>query len=192
MQRRWLLVSVLVLAMTCEAAATTFDINFNDDSAQTQVDLTLGRDEYGRSDFNGRFLYNDEDETRLGSAGVRFLGHPGNAPGLELGVGAQVYAGEAGEVNSVDIGGVGVGGLFNFAPPHLGGLGIDARVVYVPKVFSFFDTERLVESALRIGFAITPRIRIHAEYQNMRIKVEDFGDTHTIDEEVRFGFTGRF
>lgn len=189
---RILLVLLMALVMAAPASATTFDINFNDDSAQGQVDLTLGRDQYGSSGFNGRFLYNDKDDTKLGSAGLRFLGEPGNVPGLELGVGAQVYGGSAGETNSADIGGIGVGGLFSFAPPQFNGLGIGGRLVYAPKVFSFFDTDRVVEAAIRLGFAITPRIKIHVEYQNVGIKIEDRSGTHTIDEEVRFGFTGRF
>ncbi|MFO7983299.1 MAG: YfaZ family outer membrane protein [Desulfuromonadales bacterium] len=192
MKTRMILVLIMVFAVTTPVWATTFDINFNDDSAQAQVDLTLNRDQYGSSSFNGRFLYNDNDDTELGSIGLRFRGEPGNVPGLDLGVGAQMYGGNAGEINSVDIGGIGVGGLFGYAPPHLNGLGFDGRLVYVPEVFSFFDTERVVEAALRMFFAITPRIKIHAEYQNIGIKIEDRSGTHTIDEEVRFGFTGRF
>lgn len=192
MMRSVLLVLAFCLALAPAAMASSVFINFNDESAQAGGDLTMSQDDYGSAFLNGRFLYNDDREVTLGSAGLKFVGDPGNVPGLELGVGAQVYVGEAGEGQDWDFGAVGVGALVGYAPPVLGGIGFEGRLYYAPKIFSFLDSEGLTETAFNVGYAITPRIRILAEYQNIRAKVEDVSGRHRVDEEIRIGFAAKF
>lgn len=190
--RKFLWVLIFCLGLAPAAMASSVFINFNDESAQAGGDMTLSQDDYGSAAFNGRFLYNDDRDVKLGSAGLKFVGEPGNVPGLELGVGIQAYVGEAGEVNDWDIGAVGVGALFGFAPPALGGIGFEGRLYYAPKIFSFLDTDGLTEAAFNVGYAITPHIRLLAEYQNIRAKVEDVSGRHRVDEEIRLGFAAKF
>ncbi len=183
--------AILCLALVAATSAwgDSLDLAFNDESAQLRYDLLVNQDYYGKSLLKARFLYNDDEETRLGSLGFAFVGEPGNIPGLELGVGVDLDGGrtDPGE----DILALAVGALFAYAPPSLGGLGLSARGYYAPRIFSLLDVERLVESEVRLGFAITPKISLHVGYQNIRADVEDHG-WWTIDEGVRAGFTAQF
>ena len=85
--KKYLLLSFLLCLSTVPAWSSSFDLSFNDTSAQAQLAFPLRSDDYGTMQLEGRALYNDQEDTRLGSAGLVFVGEPGNIPGLSLGVG---------------------------------------------------------------------------------------------------------
>jgi len=114
---------------------------------------------------------------------------PGNVPGLELGVGGLLYGGRTDDRQ--DLFDLGVGGRVTYAPPALGGIGATAKAYYVPQVFAWSDSERLLETGLRLSYAVLPKVLVHLEYQNIRADFEDLGN-RTIDEGVRVGFEARF
>jgi hypothetical protein len=183
-----ILVLLLVPAVTM-AQSPSLDIGFNDNSAQLQFNYPLLEDDYGTSLVNARALYNSDEDTTLGSLGFDFTGEPGNVPGLNLGAGAQLYGGDTHSGQDFIV--LGVGTRMGYAPPFLGGFGIDGKIFYGPNIFSFLDAERLLETGLRISYAITPKVKVHLGYQNIRTDFEDYG-TWTIDEGLRLGFEARF
>ena len=85
---RILLTLVFCLSATA-AFADSLDIGFSDESFQLVYEHPVSHDEYGTVLVNGRFLYNDEKDTKLGSVGLDFIGKPGNISGLDLGAGAK-------------------------------------------------------------------------------------------------------
>jgi hypothetical protein len=184
----WILVLLLVPAVV-RAQTPSVDIGFNDNSAQLQFNYPLFEDDYGTSLVNARVLYNSDEDTTLGSLGFDFTGEPGNVPGLNLGAGTQLYGGVT--HSSQDFIVLGVGTRVGYAPPFLGGLGIDGKIFYGPKIFSFLDAERMLETGIRLSYAITPKVKVHLGYQNIRTDFEDHG-TWTIDEGLRLGFEARF
>jgi hypothetical protein len=187
--KKYLLLPLLLCLPALPAWSSSFDLSFNDTSAQAQIVFPLRSDDYGTMQFEGRALYNDREETRLGSAGVAFVGEPGNVPGLSLGVGGLLYGGRTDDRQ--DLLALGVGGRLNFAPPALGGVGVGGKIYYAPRIFTGLDAERLLETGVRLAYAVTPKVRIFAEYQNIRSDFEDRGNW-TIDEEVRVGFQASF
>lgn len=190
--KRTIAVVALALAATLSplsAPAQVLDFGFNDYSAQLRYDYPLSEDDYGKTLLSGRLLYNGDEETTLGSLGIDFAGEPGNVPGLELAVGAHGYGGHTDD--GQDLAAIGVAGRVRYAPPTLYGFGVTVRGAYAPGIFSFIDSERLVETALRLSYSATPKIRLNVEYQNVRAKFEDRG-TWTIDDGVRVGFEARF
>lgn len=188
---------ILFFALSCTliataAGATSLEIGLNDFSVQAQYAQTITEDDYGTSQFGARFLYNDNKETTLGSAGFDFLGKPGNVPGLNVGAGALLYAGRNGDgPGENDLVVVGVGARADYHPPMLNGVGFGAKFVFGPHILSFADAERLYEWALRLDYSITPKIRLFAEYQELRTEFENAG-TKYIDEGLRAGFEARF
>ena len=174
------------------AAANSLELNFNDDSAQARFGAIINQDAYGTSMFEVRGLYNDEDNRDLWmtSGGFAFVGEPGNAPGLELGILADVKVGDA-DAADADFGAVGIGGLVRFYPPALGGFGVGGRVLYSPKIFSFLESDGMLEFSTRVGYVITPKIGVHVEYQKIEVDFDRYGD-QDVDDEVRFGFEARF
>jgi hypothetical protein len=187
---RFLLVCVFVISTATVAAADTVDIGFSDESFQFVYEKGLAQDEYGTALFNGRFLYNDDKDTRLGSLGLDFVGRPGNIAGLGLGAGAKIYVGKADP--DIDFMNLGIGLLGDYVFPQLQGLGISARLNYAPKVFSFRDSERLLESEVRLTYAVLPKVRLYLGYQHIRLDVEDRSGHSTIDDSFRIGFVGAF
>ncbi|BCR02963.1 hypothetical protein DESUT3_00320 [Desulfuromonas versatilis] len=190
MTLKTLLFPLLLLALGASAAgAASLAIDFNDFSAQAELGLPITEDDYGSSQTSFRFLYNDDQDTALGSLGFDFMGQPGNVPGLEVGAAAQVAGGEADD--SQDFLNLGVGVKLGYAPPVLGGFGLSGRIFYSPEIFSWLDSDRMVEWGTRASFAVTPKVRLHLDYQNVRNDFEDHG-TWTIDDAVRLGFEARF
>ncbi len=175
-------------AMT--AAADTADIGFNDQSFQFIYERAISADEYGTSLMNGRFLYNDDKDTRLGSFGLDFIGEPGNVPGLSLGAGAKAYAGST--HSDVDFANLAIGVRADYLLPQLQGLGVAGRFFYAPKVFSFRDSERLLEAEARLTYMVLPKVKVYLGYQNTRFDVEDRSGHTTADDSFRIGFVGSF
>ncbi len=189
MFKRTLFIFAIISLGAGSAAAASIDLGFNDNSFQLEYQHPLRSDDYGASIASARFLYNDDEETVLGSLGFDFVGEPGNVPGLDLGVGAELYGGETDQ--NLDFINLGIAAQATYAPPRLGGLGLSARLAYAPEIFSFLDSEGLFEYDLRLTYAALPRVKVYLGYQNIRMDFEDSG-SKTIDEAVRIGFIGHF
>ena len=186
---RFVLVLMSVL-MAVNVNAASVDIGFNDNSFQLVYETPIYDDEYGTSLVNGRFLYNGDEETKLGSIGFDFTGEPGNISGLKVGAGVKGYAGRTD--GSIDFASVGVGLRIDYTLPQLQGLGFSGRFNYAPKVFSFGDSDRLVESEARVTYAVMPKVKLYIGYQNVRLGVDGRSGHMTIDDSVRVGFVGTF
>ncbi len=185
-----LILPLFLVALSAPAVgAATLDIGLNDFSAQAELGFPITEDDYGSSQTTARFLYNDDQDTVLGSLGFDFMGQPGNVPGLEIGAAAQLAGGEADE--NEDFVNLGIGVKLGYAPPVLGGFGLSGKIFYSPEIFSWLDSDRMVEWGVRAGYAVTPRVRLHLDYQNIRNDFDDHGNW-TIDDAVRIGFEARF
>lgn len=188
-----LLFATLLLLLTAAAVqAASLEIDLNDFSVQGQYFQPITDDEYGTSMFDLRGLYNDRQDTTLVSGGFDFLGKPGNVPGLEVGVGLQGYGGQTtrGPLDR-DLAAIALGARATYRPPALQGIGFGAKFFYAPEILSFLETDRLYEGAVRVEYALTPKIRVFAEYQEIRADYEIVGTRH-IDEGVRGGFQAQF
>jgi len=184
---------LLTLSGNVWAAANSLELNFNDDSAQARLGMIINQDAYGTSLFDFRGMFNDENELNgwMVSAGLDFIGEPGNVPGLELGIVADLKVGES-DVEDSDFGAAGVGGLVRYFPPALGGFGFAGRLVYSPKIFTMLEAERLTEFSGRVGYVITPKIGVHVEYQKIEVEYDNILGEVDVDDEVRVGFEARF
>lgn len=182
----------LMMVGSAQAEAKSLSLNFNDDSAQARFGMMIKEDVYGTSLLDFRGLYNDEDDLSswLTSAGVNFVGALDNAPGLELGVIADVKIGDS-DRSDTDFGAVGIGGLVSYFPPELGGFGVGSRFVYSPKIFTFLEAENISEFSARVSYNIAPNIGVHVEFQKVRVDFDTWGE-RDIDEEFRLGFEARF
>lgn len=187
--KKWLVLFLLPCLFAVPAGAASVDLGINDVSVQLQFAQPLRADDYGTVQAEGRLLYNDHEETRLASAGLLFVGEPGNVPGLDLGVGGLLYGGRTDERQ--DLLALALGGRLTYAPPVLGGVGVGGKLFYAPQILSALDADRLLETGVRLSYAATPKVRLYAEYQNLRSDYEERGNW-SIDEGVRIGFAGSF
>lgn len=188
------ILSLFAIATLCAsvACATSVELGLNDDTVQAQVFVPLSQDAYGTAQFGVRGFYDDDYDTRLGSAELSFLGRPGNAPGLTAGVGAAFWAGRVGhEPFEFDILSLGIGARVGYAPPQLMGVGFDAKLFYAPQILTGGDSERLIEGAVRASYAFIPKARVFVEYQQIHVDAEGGGDGN-LDSDMRVGFEARF
>lgn len=184
---------LLILCATLipiSANATMMALDFNDDSAEVRLDYPLSGDDYGRAVFGGRFLYNDDEETEMLGVELKFMGDPGAVPGLEVGAGFIGYYGESHDV--FDFGNVGVGLMGNYAPATLQGLGFSARLVYSPSIFSWEDSDGMIEYNVRVNYAITPKVKVYVGYQSIEAEVDGTSQDVDIDEDARVGLQVHF
>ncbi len=185
-----LLLVFCLLLLPFATNATTLGLDFNDDSAEVRLDLPLTGDDYGRSVLGGRFLYNEDEDTEMLGVELKFLGNPGAIPGLEVGAGIIGYIGESHDV--YDFGNVGVGLMADYAPATLQGLGFSARLVYSPDIFSWQDSDGLFEFNVRVGYAITPKVKVYVGHQKIEGEIDGFNQDVDIDDDVRVGLLVRF
>ena len=181
--------SLLVTGGLAEAAS--LDIDANDYSVQGRIIAPILEDAYGRSEFNGRFLLNEDEDLILGSFGLDFFGQV--APGLDLGVGLETLGGEKeSRLEDQELLAVALGARLSYYPPGFyDRLRFMAKAFYAPKVLSFLDLDRALETGLRVSYAITTRVDLYAEYQRIGADFDDLGD-QTIDEGIRLGFMATF
>ena len=189
MIKRILLMMVFCLPATIVAAGSV-DIGFSNNSFQLGYEHPINQDDYGVVVANGRFLYNGDEETKFGSFGLDFVGKPGNISGLDLGVGTKFYVGNTDP--DADFINLAVGLRGSYVIPQLQGLGVAGHFYYAPEVFSFQDSEGLMESDVRLTYAMLPKVTIFIGYQNIRLDIEHRNSSRTIDDSVRVGFVGSF
>lgn len=171
---KYLVFTFAVFSFSTIAYAQRIDINTNDETAEVEIRAIISEKVYGYSEFNARFLYSSEKhaDNKLGSAGVDAYGELDALPGLEMGVGTKLYGGR---VDHEDVLGVGLGGLLRYAPPAMNGFVFSGTLYYAPKVLSFLDSERLLESGLRLGYQIIPNAAVYVGYRNIRTHIEHDG-----------------
>lgn len=181
---------ILLVLVPFSAQATMMALDFNDDSAEVRLDLLLSGDGYGKAVVGGRYLYNDDEDTKMGGVELKFLGDPGALPGLEVGAGFIGYFGESHD--NFDFSNVGVGLMADYSPATLQGLGFSTRLVYAPSIFSWQDSDGLFEYNARVSYAITPMVKVYVGYQKIEAEVDDSNRDVDIDKDVRFGLQVNF
>jgi hypothetical protein len=190
MFKHGLLIAIFSLFSVSIATAGTVNIGLSDKSFQVGYEQAITQDEYGTVMGNGRFLYNDDNDAKMGSAGLDFVGVPGNVPGLSLGVGSKLYVGNVD--SGTDFTNVAVGLRSSYILPQLQGLGVSGHCYYAPEIFSFQDSEHLVDAGVRLTYAILPKATIYIGYQKIDVGVEHRSSNQTVDSSVRIGFIGSF
>lgn len=183
---RCLVLALVVFSFFGAAHAQTVDINANDDSAQIAFRALLGEEIFGYSEFNAMFIYTSDD--KLGSLGFDVLGELEFVPELELGVGLRVYGAE---VDDSDVASLGLGTMFRYTPGTLGGLTLMGTICYSPRVLSFMDADRLMESDIRLGYQLIPRATVYVGYRYIWVDIEDERKM-TVDKGVHAGLTLTF
>ncbi|MCK5826632.1 MAG: hypothetical protein KAG93_06320 [Desulfuromusa sp.] len=184
-----LLVTIFSLLATI-AAAGSVNIGLSNKSFQLGYEQPINQDDYGTVMANGRILHNDDKDSTLGSLGLDFVGDPGNVSGLTLGVGSKFYLGSAS--SGTDFTNLAVGLRSSYILPQLQGLGVSGHLYYAPEIFSFQDSEHLLESGVRLTYAILPKATLYIGYQNIDLGIKHRSNSRTVDDSVRIGFIGSF
>jgi len=184
------LLVLLLIAFSSTSFARTFDINLGSDAAQFKYGSNIGATNYGRTEMQIGFLYN-EDDAYLGEIGLLVIDEAGSkTPGLELGVGPKFWFGGSDEAD-VDISGIGLGAQLrykNFSYPRVV---YGFSLFYAPDIVSFLDSENILEYDLRVEYELLPTANVYVGYRNIEAEIKNRGDAE-IDDSAFVGLRFKF
>ena len=185
--RKLLVVSTLLYSIS--GAAQTFDITLSNDTAKLSYFSPLGNKGFGRGEFEGTLLYND-DENLLGALGVHVVDEAGaGAPGLSAGVGVKGYFVKMEHDDAIAIT---VGGQFTYALPVLSSrLKLGGGLNYAPSITTFMDADRFLELNARIGYEVLPDAVVYIGYRKIKVGIDE-GSNVTVDDGGHLGVNFRF
>lgn len=169
--------------------ARSFSLDFNDHSTQFGFAQELNAQSYGDTVAKVRYLYNEDSSTNLAGLAAGVIGAPGNVAGLKLGVDVALNGGQTD--NDQKILAVGLGLLAEYAPPALGGFGVDGHLVYSPEIFTFLDSEDYFEWGLGASYQVLPNAKLFLAFQNIQVDIKNQGRSD-LDETLRFGINLSF
>ncbi|WP_029913356.1 hypothetical protein [Pelobacter seleniigenes] len=145
---------------------------------------------YGLVIANARYLHNDDKDIEMFSGGLDLAGQPFiDNPTLQMRIGAKLYTGKAN--GKVDFLNIAIALRGEYVIPDTERMGISVGFNYAPKVFSFGDSAHLMETEVRLSYALFPRLNAFISYQNIRCDLVD-DERVGVDNSVRLGFSGLF
>ncbi len=179
------ILSVLFLFVFCQGAfAGSLSLEFNDYSTEIRIAQKLNNQQYGDTFVRARYLYNQDTRTNLAGLAVGVVGTPGNIDGLKLGFDVALNGGWT--VADQEFLAAGLGFLVEYTPQVLPGLGVNAQVVYSPKIFTFVDADDYYEWGVGASYLVLPNAKILLSFQNIQVDLKNSGKAD-LDETVRFG-----
>lgn len=188
MIRNTFLAAMAFLSCGTVAQAGSLAIGLNDYSAEAILTQPVIEDRQGISEIYVRGLYNSRTDTTLGEAGLDVFGNIAGLQALKLGIGGRLYAAD---VDNEDVLAIALGGLARLDPAALNGVGAQLRIFYAPRILSFAECDRLLETGLEVNYEIMPRARVFMEYGNTKVNTESRGNIRA-DESIRFGVVFAF
>lgn len=172
-----------LLTASTTALADVIDINLGDNSAQFQYSSAMGRDSVGKTEFHMGFLYTDQDNL-LGDAGILVKNEVGsNLPGVTVGVGIK---GLMATTDNNDAMALALGGQVRFSLPTASRFGIAAQLYLAPKIVTFGDADRYIESGVRLEYEILPQATAYVGYRKIKFGIET-GPDALLDEGAHIG-----
>lgn len=184
MLKKLFLGSAFLLLGVVAAQASELAISFSNKTAQLALQQQITDYDNGRSIFEVRGLYDDEEDTALVSASFDVLG-PIAQTGLEIGAGIRGYYVNSGSEDD-EIGAGALGAIIRFVPPALPKASLRASIYYSPEVFTIMDGENLWDAEVSAAFEIAPRATVFATFTKIEAEFVDLND-RILDRTVRIG-----
>lgn len=176
--------SLTLLAMVSSpASAGALDINLGDNSAQLQYSSAMGRDSFGKSEFHVGFLFTDQDNL-FGDVGILVKNEVGSGlPGVTVGLGVK---GLMATIDDSDALALALGGQVRFSPASASRFGIAGQFYFAPNIVTFGDTDRFIETGLRLEYEVLPQAVAYLGYRKIKFGLET-GPDAVFDEGAHVG-----
>ncbi|QKT03265.1 hypothetical protein HUS23_05310 [Ectothiorhodospiraceae bacterium 2226] len=163
------------------AMARSLDVNLSDESARVLYSTRMATGEYGHSDVEFGFMYN-EDSNAAVTAGLHIFNHGLAGPNY-LGLGGRIYGIQTDDADGLALA---LGGQGRWAPPELGGVGLGGHLYYAPRIVSFLDADRVQEVGVRLDYQLIPHAFIYVGHRDIRMKLSN--GTERVDRGAHLGF----
>ena len=177
------ILALSLFAFSTTVLADSIDINLRDSSAQFQYGASMGRDTLGKSEIHMGFLYTNKNNS-LGDLGIMVKDEVGNnAPGVTVGIGIKGLIAKAQNNNATAMA---IGGLVRFSPLTDTRFGITGLVYLSPKIVTFGDADRYVETGVKLDYEVIPQAVAYIGYRKMKFGLKLASDV-ILDEGVHIG-----
>lgn len=184
--RSILLISLFAIASPSQA--DTVDIGLRDTSVRLQYSASMGQDTLGKSELYVGALYTDNDNF-MGDAGLLVQDEiSSNLPIINIGFGIKALAGRA---QANDVAAIAVGALVGVKPfpdPRLSFVG---ELYVSPKILSFSDATRYIDSTARVEFEIIPQAVAYVGYRSTMFDLKN-NSSAKIDDGPHIGMRMMF
>lgn len=172
--------SLFLVASMSATAGGSLDISLASDSARFAYDAA----KVGSGLHISASLQHHEDDGDLASLGMHVVDMRSPDSPLYLGIGGKVFGYVTGDN---DGGALGLGGFFRYNIPKTKGVSLAGYAYYAPSVVSFGDTQSLVDSDIRIQYALLPTARVYAGYRYSQVEIEKTNQEIMLEQGIHFG-----
>lgn len=183
--------AVLVLFSCGGIQAQTLDFNLSNETVEGTFSAPFASTGFGKSAYHISVLFSDTnaDNNWMTGGGFSVFGEAGaDVPGLEFGVSVNGYISE---VAAADFAAIPLGAHVSYRPPQLNRFFAKLAIEYAPGIVTFNDGDKLVLSAMRMGYEILPNADLYLGYRNIRVGIEDQPNA-TVDEGWHVGVSLSF
>lgn len=182
---------ITALALIGNVSAQSLEINLNQDSARFTYSSLVGGSNYGRTELNAGFLYNESDNV-LFDLGLQVIDVAGSkTPGLQIGVGPRVYYVDSDEYDGSGVG-VALGGNLRYKLSGAPRMSLAGTAYYAPSITSTLDVESLFELGLRVSYEMLPTANVYLGYRRIRVDLGKPVGYIILDKGAIFGMKFTF
>ncbi|GGY43483.1 hypothetical protein GCM10011297_15380 [Bacterioplanes sanyensis] len=172
---------LLLLSPLAAQAGGSLDLSLSDHTARLAYDAT----QMGSGLHIGAAFQHDADDGNMLTLGLHAVDARQNSSNLYIGLGMNAYLYDG---HDDDGAALGVGGFFRYRFPAQPDVSVAAYGYYAPPVVSFSETENMIDSDVRLQYAIIPTARAYVGYRYTGIRIEDVDDRLELGEGFHFGF----
>jgi hypothetical protein len=172
--------SLLLAASMNVTAGGSLDISLASDSARFAYDAA----KVGSGLHVSASIQHHESDGDLASLGLNVVDMRSPNSPLYLGIGGKVFGYVTGDY---DGGALGLGGFFRYNIPKTQGVSLAGYAYYAPSVVSFGDTQSLIDSDIRIQYALLPTARVYAGYRFSQVEIDKTRRDIKLEEGIHFG-----
>lgn len=164
------ILAALLIGASSQAYAVNADITLSEDTARFSMSYFISGFNDGRSLVNAGYLYND-DSDHIVDVGLHVIDVVGSkTPGLQIGVGIQVYFADIGKDDGLALT---LGGDIGYRPPQARRMHFSVHGHYAPGIVSYIDAERFYEYGAQIGYSLLPQADIFIGYRKIEMKTDN-------------------
>jgi len=174
--------SALFAAATVQAGGS-LDLSLSDETVRAAYDATkVGSGLHISMDF-----LHHTDDGEMVSLGAHVVDVRDSSSNLYIGVGGKAYGFRTRGDEEYSGGGVGLGGFFRYRLPQAQAVSIAGYVYYAPPVVSVADAENLIDTDVRLQYALIPTARAYVGYRYTGIRLEDVNDRFELGDGAHLG-----
>ncbi|MFY9178298.1 MAG: YfaZ family outer membrane protein [Venatoribacter sp.] len=135
-------------------------------------------------------ILHHSDKGDMATLGLHVVDKRPSNRDLYIGIGGKLhYVHIDGAKKNADQGAVGVGGFFRYNLPVQPDVSVAAYGYYAPPVLAVNDVDYMVNTDVRVQYAVIPTGRVFLGYRYVGLKLENANKRYALDKGLHLGLT---